>query len=78
MKSYVTLYVPSRYVKVKVEASHAFARIAGGVTITRAKGVWEANADQPLVHDHIDLLKSFVGGDPFISAKNLTYRPCLR
>ncbi len=60
MKNYVTLYVPSYYANIRIEASQAMTHIAGGVTITQAQGICEASPDAPLVYDHIYLLKSFV------------------
>ena len=60
MRSYVTLYVPSKYTNVRIEAGIAMARIAGGVTVTQAYGLWELEPDQPLVSDQVELLKSFV------------------
>ena len=73
MRSYVTLYVPSNYTSVKVEASQAMARIAGGVTITEAWGIWEDTPEFPLVHDKLWLLKSFAS-DIELKALTLTVR----
>ncbi len=68
MNKYITLYVPSSYTSVRADAKIAMAHIAGGVTHTRANGTW-LNDTGELVHDDIDLLKSFVSDENFDELK---------
>ena len=59
MRSYITLYVPASRNSVKILASMAMARVAGGCTITEHEGVW-INADDRPMREKMLTLKSFV------------------
>ena len=71
MNSYITLYVPANYTGIRANAKQQMARVAGGVTHTRAYGTWEESPDAPLVHDDIDLLKSFVSAENLKDLSNV-------